>query len=126
MKGRVENLKTPTTEEARERGRKGGQASGAARRAKKTMREWAEVFGSLPMDVPLPNGKVQKTDMAGAVVFSQFQSAIKKGNTKAAFFLANLRGELEEKVTVTSDQPLVIVRNPEEQKKIETIKDLDI
>lgn len=78
------------------------------------------------MSVPMPNGKVQNTDMAGAVVFSQYQSAIKKGNTKAAYFLAQLRGELEEKVTVSSDQPLIIVRNQEEQKKIEELKDLGI
>ena len=35
----IENLRTPTTEEAREIGRKGGVASGKARREKKTMRE---------------------------------------------------------------------------------------
>ena len=35
----IENLRTPTSEEAREIGRKGGLASGKARREKKTMRE---------------------------------------------------------------------------------------
>lgn len=33
--------------EARENGRKGGKASGEARRAKKTLRELVEIFGSL-------------------------------------------------------------------------------
>lgn len=33
------NLKTPTTEEARERGRKGGKASAAARARRKTLKE---------------------------------------------------------------------------------------
>ena len=35
----IENLRTPTSEEAREIGRKGGLASGKARREKKTIRE---------------------------------------------------------------------------------------
>jgi hypothetical protein len=34
-----ENLRTPTTEEAREIGRKGGIASGEARRRRKTLKE---------------------------------------------------------------------------------------
>ena len=34
-----ENLKPPSTSEARERGRKGGKKSGEVRRAKKTMKE---------------------------------------------------------------------------------------
>ena len=36
--GRIENLRTPSTEEAREIGRKGGIASGKARKERKTMK----------------------------------------------------------------------------------------
>lgn len=39
-----ENLKTPTSEEARENGRKGGIASGEARKKKKQLKELAEVI----------------------------------------------------------------------------------
>ena len=43
MAGRKENLKSPrSTEEARERGRKGGIASGQARRKKRALREYLE------------------------------------------------------------------------------------
>ena len=43
MAGRKENLKSPrSTEEARERGRKGGVASGQARRKKRALREYLE------------------------------------------------------------------------------------
>lgn len=38
-RGNVNNLRTPTTEEAREIGRKGGLASGETRRKRKTLRE---------------------------------------------------------------------------------------
>lgn len=38
-----ENLKTPSTEEARARGKKGGIASGKARRARKTFKELFEI-----------------------------------------------------------------------------------
>ena len=37
-----DNLRTPTTEEARERGRKGGKASGRARREKANLRKLAQ------------------------------------------------------------------------------------
>lgn len=43
MAGRKENLKSPrSTEEARERGRKGGVASGQVRRKKRALREYLE------------------------------------------------------------------------------------
>ena len=43
MAGRKENLTSPrSTEEARERGRKGGVASGQARREKRALREYLE------------------------------------------------------------------------------------
>lgn len=43
----VENLKVPTSEEARINGRKGGLASGEARRQKKSLREKAKLLMSL-------------------------------------------------------------------------------
>ena len=47
---KVENLKfIKSTEEAREKGRAGGIASGKARRRKRAMREAADLFLSLPV-----------------------------------------------------------------------------
>lgn len=43
----IENLKVPTSEEARINGRKGGIASGEARRQKKSLREKAKLLMSL-------------------------------------------------------------------------------
>ncbi|MDL2253842.1 hypothetical protein LJC49_07200 [Ruminococcaceae bacterium OttesenSCG-928-I18] len=44
-----DNLVTPSAAEARERGRKGGKASGEARRKKKQLRECADFLLSLPV-----------------------------------------------------------------------------
>lgn len=44
------NLKPPrSTEEARERGKKGGKRSGEVRRRKKALRKMAEIINELPM-----------------------------------------------------------------------------
>ena len=45
------NLRAPTTEEARERGRKGGKASGEARRKKREIREMLEEYLAMPAKV---------------------------------------------------------------------------
>ena len=61
-RGNKENLKTPSTEEARVRGRKGGKASGKARREKKDMREtFLEI-----LDMPMKAGKLSDAEDFGA------------------------------------------------------------
>ena len=102
------NLK-PTTEltesEQRELARKGGIASGAARRRKRDMREWAEVLGQTLMTMKTPDGKeVAEGDMAAAVVLKQYQKAINKSDTAAAAFLMRLRGEDVQKVEQVDDE----------------------
>lgn len=115
-----------TEMKAKELSRKGGIASGKARRRKKTMREWAEVFGALGIEVATTDGRKKKTDFDGAVVFGQYQAAINRHDTKAAQFLAQLKGELEDKVTVSSDQPLVVVRSEQEKDKLERLEELGV
>lgn len=90
------------------------------------MREWAEVFGSLSIDVALPGGKKRKTTFDGAVVFAQYQKAIKEGNTKAAAFLAQLKGEMEQNINVSSDQPVIIVKSDDEAEKVSNLDKLGI
>lgn len=87
------------TKEARELGV-------AERARKKSMREWAEIFGSKSVDVTVAktaDGQkiTEQTDFDGAVVFSMYQQAINKGNVKAATLLMNLKGELVDKHEVT-------------------------
>jgi hypothetical protein len=73
-----QNLRVPTSSEARENGKKGGIASGEARRAKKSLREAMQIL----MDADL-TGKDGKT-MTGteAMAARAFQAAL-KGDWKA-------------------------------------------
>lgn len=85
------------------------------------MRKWAEVFGALPTSVTLPNATRMDTDMDGAVVFGQYQQAIQRGNTKAAYFIAGLKGELEENININNVTPQVVVDNEMTAEKLAKI-----
>lgn len=65
----------------------------------KTMKEWAKVIGRESFDITLPDGSLLKSDLNGATVVAAYKSAM-KGNVKAAQFLAKLRGELDEQVSI--------------------------
>ena len=101
-----ENLKPYRSEdEAREGGRRGGIASGEARRRKKSMREWAEVLGEVAMHLKTPDGAdVPDGNAAAAVVLKQYQKAINKSDTNAAAFLMRLRGEDVQKIEQVDDE----------------------
>ncbi|MBQ3812877.1 MAG: hypothetical protein II841_04855 [Bacteroidales bacterium] len=97
-----QNLKSNderTPSERRELAIKAGKASGAARRKKKSMKEWAKILGALPIKVTLPDASNLDSDLNGATIMAMYKSAM-KGNVKSAQFLAKLRGELEEQVNV--------------------------
>ena len=92
-----DNLIVPTSEEARKYGRKGGIASGEARRAKKTMAQLAELM----LNSKLSEDKKEKIQsefgdiidedatVASMMVAGQIKSAI-GGNTKAFNALTEL------------------------------------
>ena len=99
-----ENLKPCEYHLSQEEAKRGGIASGAARRRKRDMREWAEVLGQTLMTMKTPDGKeVAEGDMAAAVVLKQYQKAINKSDTAAAAFLMRLRGEDVQKVEQLDD-----------------------
>ena len=106
----LENLKVPTSEEARRNGAAGGRASGEARRRRKAMREVLDELLELPLrkgvikelqsladlagpngTINLLNGKVNVT-VEQAVLLAQILQAI-NGNTKAATFLRDTAGQ---------------------------------
>lgn len=76
----------------------GGRASVEVRRKKKQMREWAEVFGSMPFKVRNADGSESDTDYDGAIVAGLYQKAIQEQDVRAAEFLAKLTGQLKEQV----------------------------
>lgn len=105
-----ENLKpfdsNQNREEAKKNGRKGGIASGEARRRKRSMREALEAF----IETPLPDdlkAKFSKTgmdtenaDYQAAVMAAQVLQAI-KGNTRAAVWLSEILGERVQNIRVS-------------------------
>ena len=99
------NLKPCEYQLSQEEAKKGGIASGAARRRKRDMREWAEVLGQTLMTMKTPDGKeVAEGDMAAAVVLKQYQKAINKSDTAAAAFFMRLRGEDVQKIEQVDDE----------------------
>lgn len=88
-----------STEEARERGRNGGRASGEARRRKKSLREAAELYLSLPVSDKRAWNKLAKDGVAPEDVDNQMAIiaglSIKaaKGDAKAAKVLFDLIGD---------------------------------
>lgn len=100
-----------TPEERREAGRKGGIASGEAKRRKKAMRERLEVL----LELPLKSGKRADLDniknltalkganitVEDAMMLAQIQKAL-KGDTAAAIFVRDTVGEKPGDKTILS------------------------
>ena len=107
-----ENLRTPTTKEAREIGRKGGIASGIAKRRKKLMRESLEILCQLPAkggratDVESIKNfaelKGKNITVEQAMLIAQIKKAL-GGDTRAIEFIRDTMGQ-----------------KPVEEKKVET------
>lgn len=104
-----------TPEELREITRKGGIASGKARRAKKTLREIGDMLGGLDIKSEknkqiLREAGVCDEDMIEDVAMMfQLKTKASKGDTKAIELLAKIRGQLavEVKAEVQEFKPLI-------------------
>lgn len=94
-----QNLRRPTSKEARENGRKGGKASAKARRERKEMRE---TFRAI-LDMPLKPGELEEiTTFQGAnrlnvtvgeAIALVMASKAVKGDVKAAEFVRDTSGQ---------------------------------
>lgn len=113
----IDNLRTPTTEEARAIGRKGGLASAKARREKKNMREALEILLSMPLDNKavsdlekvkgFKNLKGKNVTVQDAILIAQVQKAL-KGDKGAAEYVRDTAGQKPvEKQNVTMNVPVV-------------------
>ena len=92
-------LNTRTKTEQKRIATMGGVASGEARRRKKTMRELAQMFGNLEVSNDAIRQRmkalgVSEEDMSHdtAVIIGQYMEA-EKGNTQAASFIRDTKGE---------------------------------
>ena len=94
------NLRTPTTKEAREIGRKGGIASGKARKQRKLMQEVANNI----LNMPLKDGDIDEirnlAEVRGlnitvqeAILISMVKKAL-KGDSKAAAYVRDTAGQM--------------------------------
>ena len=111
--GKVENLdKITTVEEAREKGRKGGQKSAESRRKKRAMAETMEIILTMPLKEGMfddiesvtSNAEFEKRNVTvqDAIIAAQAKKAM-KGDTRAAEFIRDLIGA---KVQVAETSPL--------------------
>lgn len=111
--GKVENLdKITTVEEAREKGRKGGQKSAESRRKKRAMAETMEIILTMPLkdgmvddiESVTSNAEIEKRNVTvqDAIIAAQAKKAM-KGDTRAAEFIRDLIGA---KVQVAETSPL--------------------
>ena len=93
------NLKRPSSDEARELGRRGGIASGAARRRRKALREALDVYLSLPVQDKRSLNRLLRAgvdeddaDTQMLIVASLVQRAI-DGNVRAAKLIFDLMAD---------------------------------
>ena len=106
-----ENLKHFKKGEARtvDSARKGQRKSTEAQIRKRTMREWAQMYGELPLhpdkikDPKSAEGiRDANPTMDGAVIGAMYGKAV-KGDVRAANFLAQMKGQIGEEITVHAD-----------------------
>ena len=95
----IENLKVPTSEEARENGRKGGIASGKARREKKSMRETLEML----LEMETKTGRTNREDITIGLI-----NGAKKGNATNYRTILETLGELSTQEQTTT--PVVEIK----------------
>lgn len=108
-----DNLIVPSSKQARENGRKGGIASGEARKRMKTFKDMAKIILALPLSEKEQkvlvkaglSGTDMPTDKKGLLLFAVAQKAIGRGDSQAMMRLAELTGEHidEKKIQLEGD-----------------------
>lgn len=108
----------PNTErspkEVRENGRKGGIKSGKVRAQKRTMREIAEMVGTLPVTDPKMLAKLREAGFKDPITNDDaaFFGLIRKaqtGDPSAMKLLAEMRGQYSTRVEVEPVQPKPLI-----------------
>lgn len=97
--------------EAAENGRKGGIASGEARRRNRTLREIAEMLSEKKIPIKDAEGNAELVTYDVAMIHGQFQKAIQQKDTKATKFLATLLGEFVEKHEVEAKGVIMLPKD---------------
>lgn len=121
-----QNLKPFTSDQSREEatknGRKGGIASGEARRRSKSFKEAAEYVLNQLVDRKDKNGNVlDKITGYEAILLGQLDEAIRKHNTKAAKFIADVAQPKRIELTGADGAPLHIATTPVDLDKVDEL-----
>ena len=109
-------------EEAREKGRKGGIASGKVRRQRKTLAQIGDMIGGLDIKSPknraiLKQAGIEDEDMINDVgMMFRLNLKAQAGDPKAIELLSKLRGQFKEQVETTVLEPPKPL-SPRKQKK---------
>lgn len=127
----VDNLKPiGSVDEAREMGRKGGKASGKARREKKTAKEIMSYLLRLPIDAGKPKDKFRSLkDIKGKNITAltaglvNLTKDVMQGDKKAIELALRISGEMVEQIQVnTTDEAIeelkAILDEPEGERKV--------
>ena len=110
-----QNLRVPTSSEARRNGKKGGIASGEARRAKKSLREAMQVL----MDANLTDENGKTMTGTEAMAAKAFQAAL-KGDWKAWELVRDTAGQKPVDKVMVADVEKTIIDEVERMVKDET------
>ena len=102
---------------AAENGRKGGIASGMARKERKTI---AEIINKV-LDEELPGTGLTKRE---AIITKTLERAFKQGKVEDLERIAKLTGEYQQNINVQSDGVVCVVKNEAEAEKIAKLKEL--
>lgn len=110
-----QNLRVPTSEEAREIGRKGGIASGKARREKKTLAQIGDMIGALDIKSEknraiLRDAGITDEDMINDVgMMFRLNLKAQQGDPRAIELLSKLRGQFKEQISaeVVEYKPII-------------------
>lgn len=101
------NLKPITSaEQARELGRKGGRASAQARKDRKLLADICNMIGSMPCKKSLTKGLPDDERTNDASVVMAMYKAARNGDSKAAAWIRDTKGESKLQVELQKAEPI--------------------
>lgn len=115
-----------TSEQSREAaaaaGRKGGIATGVAKRARRSYREIAQALRDELVEVRMPDGKKKELPLDEAVMLGLYRKAL-SGDHNAVKLLLEIQGEYQNSLDLSAhvDAPSVIVGDDDTAKKLREI-----
>lgn len=104
-----------TEKERRAMASRAGKASGKARRQKRTLRELAEIIGSMPVKNPKTIAIMQKAGFKDEAMTNDMATMLamqlksQAGDVSAAKLLAEMRGQYSTRVEVEPVQPKPLI-----------------